>query len=309
VGLIGAIFLCSIANAGVVADAVAGARVALVGQDTERAESLLLQARMSVPNETEILDAALVAELLYLEGLLWRVRGFRRERDVDRFRNALSVFPKLKWAREIVPSKDDRAYFEALRDEILQRDPVPTGVPQARGMLVAFVDGVEHGHMHAVRSGPHVAQVRCPDGAVSGRWTEFSSQLKWLDLCEESVDLGQNPPKTEPDAFALMSTNANAGPEPLVWVEPQRQRRQFKLAPISKRNLWIGASALGAVAIGTYAGAMSARSTYDDLQGPLRNSKALEAQRATTNTLVGASAMSGALSIGLALVATFTGEF
>ena len=70
-----------LANAGAVGDNVVAARQSLAEKDVERAMSLLVQARMSVGNEQEILDAATIAQLVYLEGIGPRILGAERERD------------------------------------------------------------------------------------------------------------------------------------------------------------------------------------------------------------------------------------
>jgi hypothetical protein len=308
VGILYAILMGGIAHAGVTAEAVVAARVALVARDVDRANSLLMQARMSIPNEAELVDAALVGELLYLEGLAQRIMGDDRERDLNRFRDALSVYPRQAWAREIIDDKAARAYFEALRSEILQRPAVPTSVPEQRGLLKAYVDGIEHVEMQAVRAGPHVAQVLCPDGAVAGVWTEFDEMVDWIKLCPSIVDLRATPPPLTEDAFEVSAPNPRAGPDPMAWVPPPTEKKSIKFAPISKKTLWIGASVAGAVAVGTYAAALSSRAKYDDLNG-IRRAGDLQAQRTTTNRLVGVSIGSALAAGGLAVAASLSGEF
>lgn len=307
-GILCAILMGGVAHAGMTAEAVTAARAALEAKDIDRANSLLVQARMSIPNEAEVVDAALVGELLYLEGLAPRVMGVVRERDLNRFRDALSVYPGQAWAREIIDDKAARGYFEALRSEILQRPPVPSGVPAKRGLLKAYVDGVEHVEMQAVRAGPHVAQVHCPDGAVAGVWTEFEETIDWLKLCPSPVDLRATPPAIDEGAFELTSPNPRAGPEPLAWIPPPSDKKTIKFAPISKKTLWIGASVAGAVAVGTYAAALASRAKYDDLDG-IRRAGDLQAQRTTTNSLVGVSIGSALVGGGLAVAASLSGEF
>jgi len=296
------------AHAGVTAESVAAARVALKAKDIDRAKSLLMQARMSIPNEAGLVDAALVGDLLYLEGLAPRVMGVVREKDLNRFRDALSVFPRQRWAREIIDDKAARGYFEALRSEVLQRPAVPTNVPARRGLLKAYVDGVEHTELQAVRAGPHVAQVRCPDGTVSGAWTEFEESINWIKLCASPVDLRATPPAVDMDSFDLSQPDPRAGPDPLAWNPPPSVKKAIKFTPISKKALWIGASVAGAVAVGAYAAALASRSKYDDLDG-IRRAGDLKAQRTTTNQLVGVSIGSSIVGGGLAVAASLSGEF
>jgi hypothetical protein len=293
--------------AGVTQDIVSSAKNALSEGDAERALSLLAQARMSLPNEPNIVNAATVAEILYLEGLAPRVLGADREHDIDKFRDALSVFPEFQWNRQILDDKGLRGYFEALRAEVLQRAPVHTQVPKKRGLLKTYVDGVEHQSLNAVRSGPHLAQVECPDGQVAGQWTDFEGNMDWIGLCKVRPDLKAKPSQTETDEFAFEMPDPNAGPEPMRWIPPRKVKQPFT---VSKKTWYISAGIAGAVAIGTYAAALSARSTYDDLDNPdLRNPADLEAQRSKTNTLVGISIGSAVVGGGLAAAGMFTGSF
>ena len=116
---------------------------------------------------------------VYLEGLAPRMAGVERERDVDKWRDALTIYPEFKWDRELMDDKALRGYFEALRAEVRQRDIVPTSVPEKKGILKTYVDGVEHGAHQAVRSGSHLIQVECPDGSIHGKWTDFNEPPGW----------------------------------------------------------------------------------------------------------------------------------
>ena len=288
-------------------DMLSTAKAALASGDGERALSLLAQARMSLPNEPTIVNAATVAEVLYLEGLAPRVLGLDREQDIDKFRDALSVYPEFRWNRDLLNDKGLRGYFEALRAEVKQRSPVHTQVPKKRGMLKTYVDGVEHQALNAVRSGPHLAQVACPDGQVTGQWTTFERDLDWIGMCKQRPDLKVTPPPVEEDEFSFSMPDPNAGPDPLPWVPPKKVHEPFK---VSKRTWFISAGVAGAVAIGTYAAALSARSEYDDLQNPdLRNPSDLDAQRSKTNRLVGISVGSALVGGGLAAAGVFSGSF
>ena len=305
-----ALMLIGIAEAGVASESVAAARAALVSGDTDRARMLLMQARAAMPNESEIVDAALVADVLYFEGLTPKIMGVDREEDIDRFRDALSVYPQQKWARDVWDDKALRGYFEALRSEVLQRDPVPTGVPELRGLAEAYVDGVEHGPMQAVRSGPHVAQVKCPDGQITGLWTRFEEEIDWIRLCDERFDLTAQAPDQEIDEFDLTAPDPRAGPEPLAWVPPVRVKRVRRPVRITKKTFWVSAGAAGAIAVGTYAAALMSRSRYDNTASDrIRAPGELASQRSKTNTLVGVSVGATLVGGGLAAAAIWGGEF
>ena len=288
-------------------DMIDSVKRALSEGDGDRALSLLAQARMSLPNEPQVVNAATVAEILYLEGLAPRMLGLEREQDIDRFRDALSVYPEFRWNKDLFNDKGLRGYFEALRAEVQQRAPVHTQVPKKRGLVKTYVDGVEHEALNAVRSGPHLAQVACPDGQVAGRWTDFEQQIDWIAMCRVKPDLKVTPPPKEVDEFAFDMPDPGAGPEPMRWVPPKKVREPFK---VSKQTWFISAGVAGAVAIGTYAAALSARAEYDDLSNPdLRNPTQLESQRAKTNRLVGVSIGSAVAGAGLAAAGVFSGSF
>ena len=308
--VLGFLAMVSHAMAGPGVDGVSAAREALLKGDTERASMLLVQARQNLPKEDQILMAADVASLLYLEGLAPRVAGLDRERDVEKWRDALTVFPALKWDREIHDDKALRGYFEALRSEVAQREPVPTGVPAKRGLLKAYVDGVEHRHLQAVRSGIHLIQVQCPDGAVRGEWHRFDEPVDWLSLCPGPIDVSVVAPEEVVDEFALDDPDPKAGPEPLGWVEPTvpvAPRQPFR---IPSDTLWVSAGVAGTVSLIAYSSALMARGKYDKTDPPEFNAVSeLEAQRRKTNRLVTVSGGFFVLAAGLSAGAMVGGEF
>jgi hypothetical protein len=305
------LFVCG-AWAGTVRESVDGARVALVSGDVERAMSLLAQARMSVPNSPDVLDAATVAELVYLEGLAPRVLGAERKRDVEKWRSALTVYPQLQWSRDILDDKGMRAFFEALRAEVQQREVVHTQVPEMRGRVKTYVDGVEHQHRHAVRTGEHVGQVQCPDGTVAGAWTDFSEHFDWLGLCPPGPKSSGPAPSVVADEFALDDEDPRSGPEPITWVPAARSPiAAERIGPvISSKVLWTGAAVGFAVSAGTYMAALNGRAKSDDLSGDGTNSPSeLQAQRKSTNALVVTSGLSALAGGGLVFAAAWSAEF
>jgi hypothetical protein len=304
------ILICGSAHAGAGKEGLAAARVALAAGEYERSGMLLIQARMNLPTEDAILDAQTIAEVIYLETIAARLRGVERKSDVDRWRDALNIYPSLKWDRELLNDKGLRAYFEALRQEVSQREPSPTRVPERRGLMRAFVDGVEHGPGQAVRAGPHLLQVLCPSGAVAGEWSDLSERTEWIEMCREDIDLSVVPAIAEADEFGLDEPDPRAGPEPLVWVEPEPKKRNQTGLGLGPQDLWLGASAMGVAAVVTYGAALAARGKYDDLDDdPLNSPSALKDQRTRTNRLVGATGGFMLLGSGMAVAATMGVEF
>lgn len=296
------------AHAGTMEKSLAAATDRLRDGDTEQALSLLAQSRMSVPNEKALLNAATIGRLLYLEGLTPRIMGAEREEDFDRWRDALTVYPSLQWDRELLDSNDLRGFFEALRSEVSQRDLVPTGVPEKRGKLRTFVDGVEHQHMQAVRSGPHVAQVQCPDGSVAGTWTRFEKPVNWIKLCKNGVDIDAEPVVIEIDEFAEI--DPLAGPEPLAWVAPVKPKRVKPAQLFTERTLWVSAGTAATASVITYSVALLQRHKYDDLSVDGLNSPSeLSAQRKKTNSLVAASGTFFVAGAGFSAAAMLQGRW
>jgi len=308
-GLLGIFIVTFQAFAGGSVETIAAARDALKERDADRAYSLLAQARQSLPNEDRIVDAAHVGQLFYMEGLAPRVFGAERERDLQKFRDALSVYPILQWDRELIDEKPIRAYFEALRAEVQQRVHQHTQVPEKRGSLKTFVDGVEHKPMEAVRSGPHLIQVQCPNGQVAGRWFDFDQDLDWTKMCAEPLDLTVSS-ENERDPMADFDASPLKGPDPFKWTPPEPKQRGKIRVQVSQKSLFIGAGVAGIVAVGTYAAALASRGKYDDLDdSDLRTEGQLDALRGKTNTLVGVSISSAAVGGGLAAAAILKGKF
>ena len=304
------ILIGSTAFAGAGVDGLAAGRNALAEGKHERGGMLLIQARMNLPNEETILDAQTIAEVIYLETIASRLKGLERKSDVDRWRDALNIYPGLKWDRELLDDNGLRAYFEALRQEVSQRGPVPTRVPERRGMMRAYVDGVEHSPDQAVRTGQHLLQVLCPSGSVSGAWSDLTETPDWLSMCSEEIDFSVTPAVAEVDEFSMDEPDPRAGPDPLAWVEPEPIAKAPLSLGLGPQDFWLGASAMGVAALVTYGAALAARGKYDDLQNTDLNSpSALAEQRKRTNRLVGVSSGFLFAGGGMAVAASMGMEF
>ena len=304
------ILICGSALAGRGQEGLKAGREALVAGEAERGAMLFVQARMNLSTEPAVVDAQTIAEVIYLETIASRINGLERKGDVDRWREALNIYPGLQWDRELLDDNGLRAYFEALRQEVSQREPRPTRVPERRGLMRAYVDGVEHGPGQAVRTGPHLLQVVCPNGKVRGTWSDLEEMPAWIGMCPDKIDLSVVPAVAEVDEFSLDEPDPRAGPEPLVWVEPAPVIKNSVAFNLGPRDLWLGASAMGAAAVITYAAALAARAKYDDIDNPKLNSpSALKAQRKRTNRLVGASGGFVVMGGGMAVAATMGVEF
>jgi hypothetical protein len=284
-------------------------RSILERRDLEEAAKMIQLTMSGAPYTNELVDAQTVGELLYYQGLLPRMMEVQRPEDLDLWRDALVIFPRLAWSKELLDDRDQRAVFEALRGEISQRPAVATGVPKNRGLARTYVDGVEHQHEQAVGAGRHLVQIACPGGDIVGRWTRFDQPVPWLELCPQPLDLTVSPPPAEEeDPFGEMD-NPRAGPDPL----PLRMVPVAVLPSFSvrwKTRLLIGAGASAVVAGGLYTAALLGRSKYDSLdEGSVQNQADLDALRSTINTQVGLSVVFAGAGLGMATVAGFSGRW
>lgn len=282
---------------------------ALERGDFDGAAQMIPLTMSGAPYTNEVVDAQTVGELLYYQGLLPRMMGVQRPGDLDLWRDALVIFPRLEWSKDLLDDRDQQAVFEALRGEVSQRSAVATDVPEQRGLARMYVDGVEHEQAQAVSAGLHLVQVACPGGKVAGRWTRLDKPVAWLELCPQPVDLGVSPAQAEEDDPFGDMDNPRAGPDPLpLRLVPVAQLPSFSVRWKSK--LLIGAGASAVVAGGLYTAALLSRSKYDTLDaGSVQNQADLDSLRSTTNTQVGLSLVFAGAGIGMATVAGFSGRW
>jgi len=284
-------------------------RMALERRDFDDAARMIQLTMSGAPYTHEVVDAQTVGELLYYQGLLPRMMEVQRPKDLDLWRDALVVFPRLQWSKALLDDRDQRAVFEALRGEVSQRPAVATDVPENRGLARVYVDGVEHRHEQAVCAGRHLVQIACPGGKIVGQWARFDLPVPWLELCPQPVDLTLSPPPAEEeDPFGEME-DPRAGPEPLpLSLVPVAVLPSFSVR--WKTKLLVGAGASAVVASGLYAGALLSRSKYDSLdEDGVQNQRELDALRSTTNTQVGLSVVFAGAGLGMATVAGFSGRW
>jgi hypothetical protein len=174
--------------------------IALEGQ-TDRARKAVERAIERAPEQPRIVEPAALAQLLYLRGALALLSEDKKEQDVapEVFRAALAVDPTLAWDPELLGEGDRWRFFEALRSEVGSRSPVPLGLPERHGRLVAFLDGRPVDPSSTALPGRHLAQVECPDGPVVGEWVTLPKPIKWLKLCPGRIDLDAAPAAPAPE--------------------------------------------------------------------------------------------------------------
>jgi len=286
-------------------------RTAIAEQSTDAAQDALQQAITAAPRVEVVTDAQAVGELLYYQGLVPMLVGAEGQPGLNDWRDALVVFPELKWDPSLSSNREQQAVFEALRGEVTQRPVVPTGVPSERGAAQMFVDGVLHVPGQAVRAGMHLAQVKCPDGEVAGKWTRFETPVSWTKLCSAPIDLtvAVAAPAEDEDFGFGMDEDPRQGPDPLpaslVIVAPPPS-----FAQRWRRPLLLGAGGSMVIAGGLYVGALLSRAKYDKLDARnIETQTDLDALRARTNAQAGLSVTFGVVGVGMAAVAGFSGRW
>lgn len=191
--------------------------IALEGQ-TERARKAVERAIERAPEQPRIVEPEALARLLYLRAALALLSDEKKEQELapEVFRAALAVDPSLAWDPELLGEGDRWRFFEALRSEVGSRSPVPLGLPERHGRLVAFLDGRPVDPSSTALPGRHLAQVECPDGPVVGEWVTLPKPIRWLKLCPGRLDLDAAPAAAAPveseDDFGELDVFGGAGP-------------------------------------------------------------------------------------------------
>jgi hypothetical protein len=177
-----------VARAQSVSDDVAAAREAIGREDYASALHALDAAEGRAPNENAPIGAPVLAGIPYLRGIVLVRQGDPRGEAIDRWRETLVIQNDLPWDTSLVPNGDERALFEALREEVEGHGAVDVGAPTATGLARLYVDGHRVHAGDQALAGRHLAQITCPDGTTRGRWTDFDKPLKWFKLCPGGVD-------------------------------------------------------------------------------------------------------------------------
>jgi len=148
---------------------------------------ILDEAEAAAETGDILVPASVLARIWVYRGMAGRIAGIDDDQVLGLWRQALVLDLSVPFDEELWPG-DDGILFEALRREVRDRPRVDAQVPELTGAAQLFVDGRRVGSGDQVLEGRHLAQIRCPDDAVYGTWTDFSRKLKWLKLCPGRVD-------------------------------------------------------------------------------------------------------------------------
>jgi hypothetical protein len=172
------------AFAGPVENTLGEARIAIEDAEFEQARALLERARESAVVSEEIVPGDSLARIEYYQGIVEFYDGDTQDEAMSHWRKALIHSSSFGWDASLIADQDARDIFEALRNEIRQRNQLPSGVPEQEieGFRV-FIDGNRTYDYDMVIQGRHLVQVLCPDESVSGTWTDFGDAPDYVGYC------------------------------------------------------------------------------------------------------------------------------
>jgi len=214
--------LPSSAVAGTFAEDVEATRAALAGAEVKAASVTLKAAAASAPASPEVINSKTLAQYWFYNGLATWMKTKSVDKAGDAWRQALIVDNEFQWDEELVKDRDAQDYFLALAAEVRSRPQVDPAVPAATGEARIYVDGIRVRAGDLALEGDHVAQIRCPDLAVFGEWSDFSKPIKYFKMCPAGVDTSIVVEEVEEDDFGDVGPafggppgdDAPAGPPP-----------------------------------------------------------------------------------------------
>jgi hypothetical protein len=296
------LFMLSTGYAGEFQESLITAREAILAEDYAKATEILNSAEIIAPTSTEILTPSEIAQIWYLHGVL----NYRQGREpLDEWRQTLIIHLGHQWDEELLTDEAARDAFIALQTEIQNRPIVSLQVPEKYGHAELYVDGFLRAPSDFAYKGTHLAQIKCPNGEVFGKWTTFEKKVKWIKMCPYKFDVNDMPePEEEDDEWAMFSSmGSDSG-----MIAPEVNMDNEKVAApvwdrINKPALY---SAGGAAVASTvlYAMALNGKSAFEDIDNADISSEAdLDELRASTNRKAISSVTLGGAAAGLYLVA------
>jgi len=238
--MIAAWAVCGAAWAGPLEADLAEARAQIEAGDHKGALKALKALEAGLPAQGAVVPRQELATLWLYRGAAEHLRGAKKNRDLDAWRQAIAVDNALPWDEALVTDGDVFSLFEALRGEVRSRSAANPGIPEATGAAKLHVDGERFREEEALIGGLHLAQVECPDGqGTFGVLTDFAQPLDWLSLCPDGVDTSVVVSDEEDEWSAFGPSFGDATetsdpvaepatePDPIVTPPPHTTERRF----------------------------------------------------------------------------------
>ena len=240
---VGLFFSGPTALAGPMSDDLASVRVQLEAGEYKPALKMLKQLEGALPELDALAEQRELSTLWLYRGVAEHLRGAKKDRDVNAWRQALIIDNEIPWDTSLVESDDSFGLFEALRGEVRSRNTRSPGIPEMTGAAELYVNGVRLREDAPMLEGIHLAQIKCPDEqGVFSTVTDLSQPVDWFALCPDGVDtsvvinedewaefgpvFGPSPDETTPapDEVAVTPDEVAVTPD-AVAVVPEPRRR------------------------------------------------------------------------------------
>jgi hypothetical protein len=323
-----ALVLPATAAAGTFPEEVEAAKGAIAGADSKAALDALDAAEAAAGSLAEVVDAKTLATYWFYRGVATWMKTGSVDKAGDYWRYSLVVDNGYEWDEELAKDRQAQDYYLALSAEVRARPRVDPGVPAATGEARVYVDGIRVRAGDLALEGQHLAQIRCPDLAVFGQWSDFGKPIKYLKLCPGGVDTSVVVAEVAEDDFGDMGPAFGGGEEAPAGPPPDPEQDVVdtiargagltadagggeggEVEVIRKKVIW-PAFAAGVAAAGAAGAlqlvAMNKAAQYNDLENPdYQTADDLAKLRKSTNltqTLVYPALV---VSGGLLFVATY----
>jgi hypothetical protein len=170
-------------------DDLASVRVQLEAGEYKPALKMLKQLEKAFPELDALVEQRELSTMWLYRGVAEHLRGAKKDRDVNAWRQALIIDNEVPWDTSLVESDDSFGLFEALRGEVRSRNTRSPGIPEMTGAAELYVNGVRLREDEPMLEGIHLAQIKCPDEqGVFSTVTDFSQPVDWFALCPDGVD-------------------------------------------------------------------------------------------------------------------------
>lgn len=224
----------SVAFAGQVEDDVKAALEDIKNGDFDGARAKLDEAEVHALESNTVVLGSSLASVHFYRGVLEYYVGDRNQKTLDYWRLALVADPDYSFDTSLVAAQEPQDLFEALRQEISQRDHFEAGIREDVTDVRVFVDGRVVKSYDLVIAGRHLVQVRCPDQKLHNSWHTFGDPPDYYATCA-------SPDETPVVAVVETPVETPVEVKPPRESKPPREPADVNVARI---GLWSGGGAL-----------------------------------------------------------------